>query len=395
MLFFTTGLHGHEPKAREDLSLVSPLDIPCLIIRIPRIKPKYRDQAIRFQLRNRYPGDLSKVSVDYLLYPASQGEEQQVMVFIAHSALIQAYRAAHQPLIPGLSLMTALYHRPLPNAPPKAALILLHTPRWMEAARFDESGIAGHVAMDVEEAWGDLSSWFALLDTLSGEGEPAIPVAELPVLALYLDGASDYPTAPAYGERFPHYQSLEGEAVIQALWKKGKKWKKGGKREFIRKNAIFKPVSNRSRWFILAALVIHGLSLLCSLEILRVKAERYQGLLRDSYQERMERHAEFQRRLDRIAALEKAASALPERQRTGPYELIAEIQSQLQGGWIRGITIGEDRFDLEAEGSDAAEMASALGRSRLCSSITVHEVVPSTVAGDRFTISGTWGAYDE
>jgi hypothetical protein len=158
----------------------------------------------------------------------------------------------------------------------------------------------------------------------------------------------------------------------------------------IRKSAIFRPREKpgRRRAALLLLFLVNGLSLLASLRILSAKAETRLRELQKLRMELVRYQPESEDILRRIAELKNQHEQKTVRREFDPYALMAEINLNLTGAWIRSLTIDEDQFTLEAEGTDSIGVLQGLEQSGCFYGVTLHQAFPSTFRGERFSISG-------
>jgi hypothetical protein len=123
--------------------------------------------------------------------------------------------------------------------------------------------------------------------------------------------------------------------------------------------------------------------------MLESRAGSHLQALQTSYEAQRANVETVQRLEDAISGMASLPPGQGAHNRISAYRIIGEIYSSLNGAWIRSFTLQGDRFDFEAEGRDSSETVNAIRQSRLFSGVTLREFVPSTIAGDRFVISGT------
>ncbi len=75
-----------------DALLVSRLDVDVQVFDIPPISDRDLEGLVRYKLRSRYPGNPRQTSFDYRV--AQRGKIRRVIVFVARTSTVEAYRAA-------------------------------------------------------------------------------------------------------------------------------------------------------------------------------------------------------------------------------------------------------------------------------------------------------------
>ncbi|GHT79606.1 hypothetical protein FACS1894130_08800 [Spirochaetia bacterium] len=373
--------------------MVSPLDIQTYILQIPVLNKRRREEAIRLQLRTRYPGDAGSAEIDYFLFANHRDENNapchRVVVFLANKITGGGYQNKKTPLIPGIVLMLAavkifnpvkeknsntanLNSTGKTEPASKSALVMIITPDWIEAAGFKNREITGHAAAKRTGVYPP----FPLLATLCPEQDSS----QTPALIIL----KDIPAADTYVSaicgQFMESRIIDIDDIISEI--------------NIKRSTIFRYRNTRQKvnrkWITAPLIIIQVLSLLLALHFLTVKAEDYHTVLEKTYREQTRYHEEEDKLLAEIGELEnrEASPAAEVPQLPDPYSLISEIRSRLPDVLIHSIIIQGERFNLEAEGADSIHSLNALRDSRYFFGITLHQTTPSKRGGERFSISG-------
>jgi hypothetical protein len=371
--------------------LVSPRNVPAFLIRIPRLREKHREGAIRFRLRSLYPGDAAGAELDYMLLPgASPAPDQGVLVFARDKAAAEKYRHPRKALVPGIALMILALKKYRPGKDDRksddgkgdsktddkatdkvdgsAVLVMFITPGWIEAARFEGRELRGYIA--VEKA-GAAPPFFPA--ALSAPGESGPP----PTLLILWEAGGEEPYVEALGKACGEHRVIPLGDLLPDL--------------NVKRAAIFKPRGKPGRRSGAATvlLLLNSISVLFSLRMLTGKAEANLAKLEGMHREMVRYQPEATAILREIGELREraAVAAVPEKQDT--YALIAEIQSRLAGAWVRSFSLQKDRFSLDAEGADSLGVLEGLRGSPYLYDIVLHQAAPSSLRGESFSISGS------
>ncbi|GHV89304.1 hypothetical protein AGMMS50267_16640 [Spirochaetia bacterium] len=375
--------------------MVSPLDIQTYILEIPPLNQRRRDEAIRLQLRTRYPGDAAFAEIDYFLFTKQRNKHNgsrcfQAVVFLADSLTAAEYRDRQTPLIPGIALMMAALEKFSPDtredsdtaginrtgesgSAAKHTLVMIITPDWIEAAGFENREVTGHAAAKRTGVHLPLP----LLEILC----PGQDSSHTPALIILKDVPATDSLVSAAGERFTENRIIDMGDILPEV--------------NIKKSAIFKhrdkQQQSSSKRIAAALIILQALSLLLALHILAVKAEEYHTALERTYREQTQYKREAEKLLAEIAQLEnREVPTNTEAPGTAdPYVLIAEIRSRLPDVLVSSIVIQGERFNFEAEGADSIQSLDALRKSSRFFDITLHQTTPSKRGGEQFSISGS------
>jgi hypothetical protein len=370
----TVSLNSREfPGGRALLAL--PPDLQVYILEVPMLKPRRRDAVIRSQLRSRCPCDPDSAAIDYTLGRIRrEGKHscQRVAVYAMESAVHAAYRAANKLIIPGTAVLETGYRRiPVRETRDKPALVLFLSPCRLEAARFEGGEMTRHISAEITANTLCLS----LIAGLYSETE----IVDMPVLTI-IQGAENDP-APTVKLRQTSVRDrfIALEDLIPAI--------------NVKKSAIFRPERKKEQRRTAMALALlfllaGGGMLLGSLKNLSAKAETNLEALRKARTELTQYESEAERLIREIAAFKTADAAAAAFRDTGPYALLSEIHSRLSGAWVLSLVIEEERFSLEAEGTDSIAVVQGLGESGVFYNVALGQASPSAERGERFTITG-------
>jgi hypothetical protein len=341
--------------------LASPLDIQPYYLEIPRLKKQYREGAIRYQLRSRYPASPGETELDFVALPrrGHAGSSLGLLVFAASPAASAAYRGLKKPLVPGMALM----RRALGTMP--EGLVILQTPEWVEAARFEKRRPVWRRA----DPWRPDSPGLPFLDQACKPGE----TGSLLVIAIAEAG----PLTEELGKIFKKLRVC----TIREVEKKLK----------ISRDAIFSekaPQSIRPHRLGLSLLILLNLgSLLFSLG--KVQAQNEAALDRSR-----RALAEKRAAAEEAAALRQSIAAYQDSQGAGEtqglnhYACIAALQSCLGEARIVSLLIRDQTFTVEAEGADAMLTLRALEEAPEFSTPLLRQASASPGGLEVFTISG-------
>jgi hypothetical protein len=344
--------------------LVSPLDIQVFLMDIPPSKETDREEIIRSRLRALYPGDPGNTVFDYILCGGKQKGEpksrRKIIVFAAEKELYDLYRGTGQSLVPGISILSLGADKI--RAPSK--LVILLTPEWAEAARFDNNEISAYVSGYTGGETADLP----FISPLYSEGErDTLPVLIIGYSGVYHSGLQ---------ERFKNCRSMNiGEAA-------------GGTK--IKSRRIFyRHGEGINHKLIISALVLlNCASLVFSLRLVSSRMAEELIRLQNIHREQREYTKEAERLEKEIAEIQDRQAMIHANQGPAIYEIISVIDSCLSKARIQNLIIQEETFNLEAEGEDSLKVFRALEGSQFFTDISLHRAAPSKRGGEQFNISG-------
>lgn len=346
--------------------LISPLDIQVFFMNVSALKEEDREGIIRSQLRTLYPGDPENTVFDYILCGKKERGPskpcRKIIVFAAEREIYDLYRETGKSLIPGISILSLGAEKI--RAPSK--LVILLTPQWAEAARFDNNEISRHVSGHT----GKDAAEIPFIAQLYTEEERD----ELPVIII------EHPKAYHSGPHrlFKKYLSMNIEEALGGIKIKNRR-------------VFYRPREGQriNHGFIISALIILNCgSLVFSLGLVSSRmAEELIGL-QNTHTEQIEYRKKEEKLKREIAEINDRRAGNSVNQRHPIYEIISEIDSCLSRARIQNLTIQQETFNLEAEGEDSIGVFRALEGSAYFNDISLHQAVPSRTGGEQFSISG-------
>jgi hypothetical protein len=357
--------------------LASPLQIHAYIIKVPVLKPKLREKAIRRELRFRYPGNAGEADIDYFyLSPVQDGVDgpyYRAAVFVAERGIVNQFRREKARLFPGLAFLIAGFK----TLGQDQALVVLISKAWVEAASFRDGELFNYSALDRKTVLASINFFTCLSPCTRGKSY------EGPVLIILKDPEEHDEYAASLSCHFKNCRISDirdlSNNISPSKYSIYRSRYKGRK---INLDLILIPI-----------FALHGFSLLFSVLLFMSKTEVRIADLNRIYTEQQGYQRETERLLDEIAKLEKPADGLPPEQEArripDPYAVIAEIHRRMEGVLVHSIIIQGKRFNFEAEGPDSLRAVRNLGESPYFSSITLHQSSPSNAVGERFSVSGS------
>jgi hypothetical protein len=311
-----------------------------------------------------YPGSPEDTVFDYILAGGKRRGEQKpyykAIVFATERGIYELYRETGKSLIPGIALLARGAKKI--KAPSKVVILL--TPQWAEAARFDNNEMSRYVSGHTGKERAEIS----LISPLYTEAE----ADTLPVIII------EDPETDHAGLRCLFKNSVSiplGE--ISGGVKRGRIFYRQGKGRRI-----------NHRLIISALIILNCLSAALSLRFVSGRMEAELIRLRNIRTEQAAYKKEAEKLEKEIADISGRLSADTERQRHSIYEIISEIDLCLANARIQNLTIQEETFNLEAEGADSIGVLRALGRSNYFYDINLHQAAPLISGGEQFSISG-------
>jgi hypothetical protein len=346
--------------------LISPLDIQVLFMNVSALKEKDREEIIRSQLRTLNPGDPENTVFDYILCGKKgrgpSKSHRKIIVFAAEKEIYDLYRETGKSLIPGISILSLGAEKI--RAPSK--LVILLTPQWVEAARFDNNEISRHVSGYIGEGAAELP----FIAQLYTEEERDV----LPVIIIEHPGASH--TGPH--RPFKKYLPMNIREAFGGV-------KIKSRRIFYRHR---EGQGINHRLLISALIILNGVSLVFSLGLVRSRMEEELIRLQNTHTEQTEYRKEAEKLKREIAEMNGRRVGNRANQRHSIYEIISEIDSCLSRARVQNLTIQQGTFNLEAAGEDSIEVFRALEGSAYFNDISLHQAAPSRTGGEQFSISG-------
>jgi cell division protein FtsB len=347
-------------------ALVSPLDIQVFFMNIPALKEADREEIIRSQLRTLYPGDPGNTVFDYILCrgkgrgkPRASGGRS--IVWAAEKETYDLYRETGKALIPGLSILCLGAEK----IRAQAKLVILLTPEWVEAARFEDNEISRYVSAYRDQGAAEIPP----VSSLYTEEERDV----LPVLII------EHPEAHHSGPGRPFKNCLSmgiGEVSKGVNIKKRRIFYRSGEGQRI-----------NHRLIISALIILNGASLVISLRLVSSRMAEEGARLQNIHREQMAYKKEAEKLKKEIAEMEGRLSNSTDQGHT-IYEIISEIDACLSKARIQNLIIQQGTFNLEAEGEDSIGVFRALEGSHYFSDISLHQAAPSKTGGEQFSISG-------
>ena len=355
-----------------ELYILSPLEIQVYCMTIPEMKKKALDDTLRSQLKAVYPGDLAKAHIDILSYRGIKREKNDTLqsdansiVFVAAQQVYQNIRIKNRTIVSGISAMMEAYnHYGMKNA--ADCLVIFSNPVWNEALYLRNSQIQRYIA----ENRGDPSLWIKNIKSLYEDSQaPSL-------IIIAKDLPKDDPEFMELCQIFPELHHLDWNELLQSF--------KPKKHELFKQQEA--PIKAHSLIFFF--LIAQNLSIFCALRVLEKKTTDYFQHLKNRYADYQAKAEESRYLLGEIGKLTAIRSDY-RGNRITPYMAIAEVCRLAPDAWIRGLTVQNDRIDLELEGVDSCTTIDMLTSSQIFDNITLHEASPSTLRGDRFTLSGS------
>jgi hypothetical protein len=344
--------------------LLSPLDIQIFFMDIPALKEEDREEIIRSRLRTLYPGNSGDTVFDYILCGGKRrGEDKpyyKAIVFAAEKETLALYRERGKFLIPGISILS-LGAKKIRDP---AKVVILLTPEWAEAARFDNNEIVRYVSGCIGKEQAEDS----FISQLYTEAE----LDTLPVIIIEHPGTYDSGLRRFFKNCIPMHIGETGGNI-----KRGRIFYRQGNGRRI-----------NHRLIIAALIILNGASMALSLKFVSSKMAGELIRLKNIRTEQTAHKKEAEKLEKEIAEIRGRQSADRARQRHTIYEIISEIVSCLANARIQNLTIQEGTFNLEAEGADSIGVFRALGGSPYFYDITLHQAAPLITGGEQFSISG-------
>jgi hypothetical protein len=339
--------------------LISPLDIQVFFMDIPALKEEDREEIIRSRLRALYPGNSEDTVFDYRI-SGTKRRENRAIVFAMEKEIYALYRETGKSLIPGISIL-AVGAKKI-KEPSK--LVVLLTPEWAEAVRFDNNEISRYVSGYTGTEPGAIS----LIASLYTEAE----LDTLPVIIIEHPEASPSGLRRLFKNCMPMHIGEAGGGI-----KRGRIFYRQGKGRRI-----------NHRLIVASLIILNCASLVFSLRLVSSRMAEELIRLRNIRTEQAAYKKEAQKLEKEITEINGRQSADKTRQRHTVYEIISEIDSCLANARIRNLTIQEETFNLEAEGADSIGVFRALGESKYFYDISLHQAAPLITGGEQFSISG-------
>ncbi|AEF83748.1 hypothetical protein TREPR_1390 [Treponema primitia ZAS-2] len=373
------------PIFNETAFLVSPLDIMVFLLKLKSRNKDIAEIEIRTQLKTLYPGNPEEMVFDYRIYGPKRHKQKYctAAVFVSTRTLYESYKKINRPLIPGIILMSTGTE----DIRSYKKIVILITPRWIEAGQFEQGKLFRYASYPKAEAGNSPES--TREDCIKSiENMPTSPISpfftetddkEIPIFLINA-GVED-----------SEYKKTV--KVLETLCKSVIPMDIGtiNPRRACRLHGIFHeaytPSPVRKKNIIYILVLLNLLSLIGSFRIIIAGTNQEMSLLQEYCRE--------QELLSKKAAsLEREIGELNSRQSGGKitiYEAIGGLQSCLPKGWVKSLVIQEGKISLEAEGDDSLNVLGRLQSSGLFSNLTLHQASPSGIAGEVFSISGNLG----
>jgi hypothetical protein len=350
--------------------LISPLDIPVYIFKIPVVREERREEEVGKCLWSLYPGNPGDTFIDYKLSRRENPKWFNVTAVACPGTVYESYRRIRKPLVPGIFLMSSGVREIA--GPAKTAI--LFTSRWIEIACFEKEEPVRYASCKRDS--------LSFIASFCGEKEAGDGTPRRNETALLINAEPESDAGKDIQELLR--DKFTGLTLVPTNDLKIRKRLKTIQ-VFNNRNHI--GIKNRKK-LIHALLILNGISLALVLLFVSSRLNLRLQAVQKGYEEQKTYQEEERRLLKEIAALR---SRLPDKTAAlgiPAYELISEIRNSLSRGWIRSLTIQDRDLSLEAEGTDSLSAARALEDSPVFSDLLIKRAVPSEHSGELFTISG-------